>query len=71
MYYPTLVAIEIGVWVAASQPISVAGREIEDPASRFLSDRNPPDFFSPPVAAKFCAVSHPVGGGAESVKKHC
>ena len=36
--------------LAASQPISVAGREIEEPASRFPSNRNWPDFFSPPAA---------------------
>ena len=36
--------------LAASQPISVAGREIEESASRFLSDRNRPDFSSPPRA---------------------
>ena len=42
--------------LAASQPISVAGREIEESASRFPSDRNRPDFSSPPAAA--CS-SHP------------
>ena len=42
--------------VSPAQPISVAGREIEESASRFPSDRNRPDFSSPPAAA--CS-SHP------------